>query len=478
MTDPSTHPADRRLLLVHAHPDDETITTGATMARYAAEGAAVTLVTCTRGERGEVIGAELAHLAGDGPALAAHRTGELASAMAALGVSDHRFLGQDATGADGRPVMYVDSGMVWGSEGLAVAPPDMPPNAFAAVPVDEAATHLARVLRDVRPQVVVTYEPGGGYGHPDHVRAHDVTMRAVELAADKGLELPGRHGNLPWQVAKLYWVVAPRSIHTRAVRALADRGFVVRDQQASPMTMLVPDEEVTCRVDAEVYRPTKAAALRAHATQVVVAPDETAFALSNEVWQPLSATEFFRLAVGRPDTAVGALREDDLFAGAAGDHRQAALLAPGPAAGHTGGPRTAARTSPPLLALGVVSALVAGGLAGLSGVVWHHVPWLMGSLRFPFGLVVTVAFLAALSLCVGLASRRSRLPLLALVVGWAAAVMAGGVRGPGNDVLMTTDAYGLAYTVASAVGIVLWGVVVPRIWSRASRRGAGTPGAL
>lgn len=461
---PTAHPAGRRLLLVHAHPDDETITTGATMARYAAEGAQVTLVTCTRGEQGEVIGADLAHLAGDGPGLAAHRESELRAAVSALGVRDHRFLGEGATSVDGHPVRYVDSGMVWGPEGLAVPPPDMAANAFAAVPVEEAATHLARVVRETRPQVLVTYEPGGGYGHPDHVQAHRVATRAAELAADPRLELPGRHGRTPWQVAKVYWVIAPRTVHARAVAALAGRGFAVRDQKAPPMTMLVSDEDVTCRVDAEVYRPSKVAALRAHATQVVVSGDETAFALSNEIWQPLTATEYFRLAVGRPAPADPLLREDDLFAGAAGST----------GAPHAGLP-PARLPRAPRLALGVLAALLVGAVAGLSGVVWHRVPWALADATVPFGLVVTVAFLAAASLSVGLASRRSRLPLLGLLAGWAATVLVGGVPGPGNDLLITTDAYGIGYTTASAVAIVLGGVAVPRLLARISRRrAAGT----
>ncbi len=470
MTDPSTHPADRRLLLVHAHPDDETITTGATMARYAAEGATVTLVTCTRGELGEVIGDDLAHLDGDGPALAGHREGELRAAMASLGVRDHRFLGDGATGADGRPVRYVDSGMVWGTDGLAVAPPDMAPNAFAAVPVDEAATHLARVLRQVRPQVVVTYEPGGGYGHPDHVRAHEVTMRAVELAADKGLELPGRHGHLAWHVAKVYWVVAPRTVHTRAVGSLAQRGFTVRDPQAAVVSMLVPDEQVTCRIDAEVYRGSKVAALRSHATQVTVSDDETAFALSNGVWQPLSGTEYFHLGWGRPAPDDGVVREDDLFAGAAGPQREAPVADDVPVRGRG--------RSAGLTVVGALAALLAGVVAGVSGLVWHHVPLVVPSGRLPVGLVVTVALLGAVSLSVGLAARRSRLPLMALLLGWAVTVGVGGLSGPGEDQLITSDAYGIGYTLAASLALVVGGVAVPRLVGRerrTTRRPRGTP---
>src|SRR5882757_1289683 len=160
---------DRRLLLVHAHPDDESINNGATMARYAAEGAQVTLVTCTLGEEGEVIPPGLAHLAPDREGgLGPYRIGELAAAMKELGVTDHRFLGG--------PGRYRDSGMM-GTE------QNRRPGAFWSADVDEAAGHLVEVIREVRPQVLVTYDPDGGYGHPDHIQAHRVAMRAAELAA-------------------------------------------------------------------------------------------------------------------------------------------------------------------------------------------------------------------------------------------------------------------------------------------------------
>ncbi|MGX9228587.1 N-acetyl-1-D-myo-inositol-2-amino-2-deoxy-alpha-D-glucopyranoside deacetylase [Streptomyces albus] len=156
---------------MHAHPDDESITTGATMAAYAAQGAHVTLVTCTLGEEGEVIPDGLAHLAPDqDDTLGRHRVGELSAAMRALGVTDHRFLGG--------PGRYRDSGM------MGAATNDRP-GCFWQADLDEAARLLAAVVREVRPQVVVTYGPDGGYGHPDHIKAHRVTMRAVELAAQE-----------------------------------------------------------------------------------------------------------------------------------------------------------------------------------------------------------------------------------------------------------------------------------------------------
>ncbi len=259
-----------RLLLVHAHPDDETLTTGATMARYATEGAQVTLVTCTRGEKGEVIG-PLGHLEGDDDALAEHRTGELAAAMAALGVTDHRFLGADAG------ERFRDSGMVWGEHGRAVVPPDVAPDAFAAQPAERVAEHLVRVVEEVRPHVVVTYDAEGGYGHPDHVQAHRVTLAAVAASA--------------WRPEQVLAVASPRSVHEAGVRRLRDLGLTTVQEPWPPA--VVPDDAVTLRVEASAHVPAKVAALRAHATQVVVADDGRAYALSNGVWHDLVGTEWF-----------------------------------------------------------------------------------------------------------------------------------------------------------------------------------------
>jgi len=256
---------------VHAHPDDETLTTGATMARYAAEGAArLTLVTCTRGEKGEVIG-PLAHLEGDEDALAEHRTAELAEAMSRLGVTDHRFLGADA-GA-----RFRDSGMVWGEHGRAVVPPDVAPDAFAAQPAALVAEHLVRVIEEVRPHVLVTYDAEGGYGHPDHVQAHRVALAAVAASG--------------WQVEQLLAVASPVSLHEAGVRRLRSLGLEAGSAPWPPV--VVPDTAVTHRVSAPGFVAAKAAALRSHATQVVVREDRSAYALSNGVWHDLVGTEWF-----------------------------------------------------------------------------------------------------------------------------------------------------------------------------------------
>ncbi len=303
----------RRVVFVHAHPDDESLVTGLTMARYASRAVGVTLVTCTRGERGEVIGADdphhrnharLAALARNPQRLGEHRARELSMAMAALGVSDHRFLGDDARAPDGKPtpVRYVDSGMTWMRPGVAGPSADADPSALALAHVDTAAMHLVRILRETRPQVVVTYEPGGGYGHPDHIATHRITMRAVQLAADRAVEtdVTGRGLGGPWQVSRVLWVVTPRSVHERSAALLTERGLsheqISRTLTQGTPAMVVPDDRIDVAIHAPEALADKVAALRAHATQVIVG--EGVYALSNRVWWPLYPSEFFMTAPG------------------------------------------------------------------------------------------------------------------------------------------------------------------------------------
>jgi N-acetyl-1-D-myo-inositol-2-amino-2-deoxy-alpha-D-glucopyranoside deacetylase len=261
------------LLLVHAHPDDESIGTGATMAKYAAEGVPVTLVTCTLGELGEIIPPGLAYLGADRQdRLGAYRRGELISACAALGVSDQRFLG----GA-GR----------WRDSGMAGLPANDFPGCFWRADLAEAAADLATIIREVRPRVLVTYDENGFYGHPDHIQAHRVSRHGVAVAADASAPVPGK----PWQVAKFYATAVPRT-----VAAAAGGRFSV------------PDEQVTTEIDAGAYLAVKTAAMRAHATQIAV--DGESFALSDGMWQRLSGREFYTLLTRpAPDGP-----EDDLFA--------------------------------------------------------------------------------------------------------------------------------------------------------------------
>jgi len=292
MTSVSAQPP-RSLLLVHAHPDDESIGCGATMARYAAEGARVTLVTCTLGEGGEVIPPGLAHLTADREdALGEYRIGELASAMREVGVADFRFLGG--------PGRYRDSGMMG-------VPDNDVPGCFWQADVDEAAGRLVEVVREVRPQVLVTYDENGGYGHPDHIQAHRVAMRAYELAADP--EFAPELG-APWRIAKVYWCRMPRSVIEAGLAETAAKAPFPGVAQVGDVPGVVDDELVTTVLDGAAYAGAKAAAMRAHATQITV--DGPFFALSNDLGQPLIATEYYQLVRG----VLGSpLPETDLFAG-------------------------------------------------------------------------------------------------------------------------------------------------------------------
>ena len=247
----------RRLLLVHAHPDDESIGTGVTMAKYAAQGARVTLVTCTLGELGEIIPPALAHLAADrDDRLGQYRIGELDAACAALGVTDHRFLGG--------PGRWRDSGMMG-------TPGNDDPRCFWRADVDAAAAELGAVIREVRPQVMVSYDAAGGYGHPDHIQAHRVARRAFQLSA-----------GTPEPVARFY--------------ATASAGSA----------------QVTAEIDGTRYLPAKLAAMRAHATQIVVGDDY--FALADRARREVTSHECYTLLAGRQDGGAQA-REQDLFAG-------------------------------------------------------------------------------------------------------------------------------------------------------------------
>ena len=283
----------RRLLLVHAHPDDESIGTGATMAKYAADGAGVTLVTCTLGELGEIIPADLGHLAADRDGgLGQYRIGELAAACQALGVTDHRFLGG--------PGRWRDSGM------MGTATNDFP-GCFWRADVEQAAAELLTVISEVRPQVLVSYDDHGFYGHPDHIQAHRVAWRAFELA-----------GGL---VRKFYATAIPRSVLAEAMALLQEAGDAggqelggadfSRVESVSELPFGTDDDKVTAEIDAGEYLDSKLAAMRAHATQIAV--DSPFFALSDMVGQKALGTEYYTLLAGPAWTGEG--REPDLFAG-------------------------------------------------------------------------------------------------------------------------------------------------------------------
>jgi len=272
-----------RLLLVHAHPDDESLWTGGTIARYAAAGIHVTLVTCTLGEEGEVIPPSLRSLGADAAdQLGGYRIGELRAACAALGVSDHRWLG-----GIGR----------WRDSGMAGVAANSHPRAFAGSSPAEQADALAEVIADVRPQVVVTYGPDGGYGHPDHVRAHEVTMAACD------------------GVDRVFFAVTSRRATEEGVAALAtveDLPFRLPEPNELPVT---DDTLITTVIDTAEVLSVKMRALAAHPTQITVwhgGEGERAYALSNGIAQPIPPAEFYLLGRGPGDGA-----SEDLFGGLA-----------------------------------------------------------------------------------------------------------------------------------------------------------------
>jgi N-acetyl-1-D-myo-inositol-2-amino-2-deoxy-alpha-D-glucopyranoside deacetylase len=284
-----------RLLFVHAHPDDETLTTGATIAHYAARGADVRVLTCTLGEEGEVIGSQWAQLAVDGAdQLGGYRIGELTSALRALGVDRPRYLG----GAG----HWRDSGM----EGS----PARHRQRFADADMDEAVAELVAVLRDFRPHVVVTYDPNGGYGHPDHIQAHRVTTAAVAASAGDG------HPGEPWQVPKFYWTVMDGESMAEALESI--NGIELPASWVRiPATALPFDlgHRIDAVIDAQDSLPAKVAAMRAHQTQVTVEPSGRVFALSNNIALPISAVEHYVLVDGTAGERDARGVETDLLSG-------------------------------------------------------------------------------------------------------------------------------------------------------------------
>ena len=277
-----------RVLLVHAHPDDETINNGATMALYAALGASVTLVTCTRGEEGEVLIPELSHLAASATdSLGQHRVTELALAMKELGVTDHRFLGDGAK-------LYRDSGMM-GTE------PNNRPDVFWQADLEEAADLLVQVIDEVKPHVLITYDEFGGYGHPDHIQAHRVAMRAAEKS--------------DWDIPKIYWNVMPISVIQEGIDAMKgiDSDFWGAEK-AEDLPFAKDDSFVHALIDGNAYVDKKMSAMKAHSTQIAV--DGPFFALSNNVGLQVWGNEYYTLVKGEKSAPLNEKGyESDLFAG-------------------------------------------------------------------------------------------------------------------------------------------------------------------
>jgi N-acetyl-1-D-myo-inositol-2-amino-2-deoxy-alpha-D-glucopyranoside deacetylase len=290
-----------RLLFVHAHPDDESIANGATIAHYAARGAQVHVVTCTLGEEGEVIGDRWAQLAVDqADQLGGYRIGELTAALHALGVSAPLFLG-----GPGR----------WRDSGMAGAQPrdQRGSQRFSDADKGEAVGALVAVIRELKPHVVVTYDPNGGYGHPDHIQAHVVTTAAVAAAGTD--DYPGT----PWSVPKFYWTVIARSAFMAGWEALGPSDlrseWIIPPPDGEFAELGYPDGEIDAVVDDPDALPAKTAALAAHATQLTLGPTGRALALSNNLALPVVGQEHYILVAGVAGDRDERGWETDLLAG-------------------------------------------------------------------------------------------------------------------------------------------------------------------
>ncbi|WP_454084626.1 PIG-L family deacetylase [Georgenia sp. Marseille-Q6866] len=498
---------EHRLLAVFAHPDDETIGAGGLLALAARAGVDVSVVTCTRGERGEVIPPDLTHLADDPEQLARRREAELSAALAELGAHRHLFLDQVPALEGQRPSRFRDSGMRWIRPGLAGPAEDAGPDAFSTLDVDVAAGLLAVVVRHVRPTAVLTEEPGGGYGHPDHVQAHRVTTRAIEIAADAAEPLGGL---APWQVPTVLWTAQEESHLRAALTELADvlghhaplhapdgTVLTVLDPAGELSSLAVPAAEVTASFDVRPVAEQVLAALRQHRTQVqAVAPIDGRrlvgyLGLSNAALVPVLDRVHLRPAPGSDATALAAvLAHDD----GATPVPSSAPVAPAPVlsapqaapegsvpqaapvglavAAPDGGAPTAPAPRRGVLArlvtsggtVGVLVSLLAGLVMGALGTVVHRFT-LEG---FPVGIVLGLAGVLAAAVAARAIAGGGGLLLAALAVVGVTQAMA--FLRPGGDVLVTDEAIGYVWLFGAPVACVL-AALLPARWFGDGTRG-------
>lgn len=277
---------ERRLMAVHAHPDDESSKGAGTMAKYAHHGR-VRVVTCTGGERGDILNPAL----GGDPAIKDHinevRRAEMTNAAAALGI-EHHWLG------------FVDSGLPEGDP-----LPPLPPECFALAPLDDAVAALVAQIREFRPQVVTTYDENGGYPHPDHIRCHTVTMMAVEAAADPWAY---PQAGEPWRVSKVYYDVS-FSLDRLLVLDDALKAAGLESPYGDWIESRKERPQIDAQIDVGAYFEQRDAALRAHATQID--PDGFFFAMPRDIERQVWPFEEFRLAMSTVGWATAV--EKDLF---------------------------------------------------------------------------------------------------------------------------------------------------------------------
>ncbi|WP_022918459.1 PIG-L family deacetylase [Ruania albidiflava] len=495
MSTTPTEPPDqpRRVLAVFAHPDDETLSAGGLLALLA-QTAQVHLVTSNRGERGEVIPTDIAHLEGRAEELADLRVAELTGATRALGITEQTFFDQ-LPGHSG-PGRYTDSGMRWdgASRVRALPDPDAEPSAFSKADPERAAQVLAAHVRSLRPDLVVTDEPDGGYGHPDHVHASTVTARAVRLAADPQAAVDGE----AWSVPALAWIVRPLSQVRAAATWLQQaparprlnalgRALHVLDADGEQPTIVVPDAQVDAVVDTTSVAERLLAAMHAHRSQVQEAtaiapagargaqpvadhsedrprpdvppdgqrPDATIgwFALSNDILQPIYGRTWLQADAAwcSPEALRATVTE---------------LTGPAPAVGGPAGTdgrdhlppeRTVVEEAPRwyLMAMGLFT-VVLGAVFAAAGTAFHR--W-----SAPWGVIMALVAVAAGGvLARSFADRRG-------AMGYAAAVLVTIFLAtwwrPGGDVLVAAQPIGYVWLVGSLLAGVV-GMAAPRGWFR------------
>ncbi len=285
-------------MAVHAHPDDEIFANGVTFARLAAEGIRTILITATRGEMGEIVDPALDETAKEAifAKLGEVREGELEASARALNVHELCFLG------------YRDSGMAGTAD-------NQNPASFYQANIDEAVRRLVKFIRQFRPQVISTYEPWGGYGHPDHVQAHRVTSLAFDAAGDgrfyPELNLP------PWNPLKLYYSAIPRAMFQKAAEEMRAKGIdgPWNNPEMDTGSWGTPEDQITTRFEGQAYLENKINAFRAHKTQI--APNNFIFLIPEEFQKEILGFDFYTLARTRlaesplPETGF----EEDLFKG-------------------------------------------------------------------------------------------------------------------------------------------------------------------
>ncbi len=428
----------RRLLFVFAHPDDEALGAGATIAHYVRRGDEVTIVTCTRGERGDVIPERLAHLADDQAALAAHRDLELRDALMALGVTRHAYLGTVEARQAGKPVrMYRDTGMTTAADGSPRLPQQIDPESLCAADLAEVAGDIAAVIEQISPDVIVTENSYGGYGHPDHIRVHDAVMAALRMCAEEAVP------------RGVFVLEHPARVTARAAAEVRDAG-VFTPLPAVPRAVIA-DKFIDVVIADEDVRPAKEAALRAHVTQLDLRA--TQIGHSDGRGELLTATEYFR-EVGGAITRPSPRPTTDFFDGWDDvDLREDGALINGRSGAVLGRP-VKARTD----ILTVVAFIIVGIVLGATAAAGHRATFSVGSTAVPVGFVLTLAAIILGHVAVRITTL-SRLPAAGLAAGTIVAIAILNLTGPGGSVLFPAQnlvAVDGTLTAVDNVASIVW----------------------